>query len=49
MKTDFYEKITKQIVAELEKAVRPWCKQWNAEHTAGRCGLMAYPTTESMS
>ncbi|MGY3582605.1 antirestriction protein ArdC [Bradyrhizobium sp. USDA 4341] len=36
MKTDLYQKITNQIVAELEKGVRPWCKPWNAEHTAGR-------------
>ncbi|MBK3665071.1 DUF1738 domain-containing protein [Bradyrhizobium diazoefficiens] len=36
MKTDLYQKITNQIVAELEKGVRPWIKPWNAEHTAGR-------------
>jgi antirestriction protein ArdC len=36
MKTDLYQKITNQIVAELEKGVRPWCKPWSAEHTSGR-------------
>jgi antirestriction protein ArdC len=36
MRTDVYEKITNQIVAELEKGVRPWHKPWNAEHAVGR-------------
>lgn len=36
MKTDIYQKITDQIVSELEKGVRPWLKPWNVEHTAGR-------------
>ena len=36
MKTDVYERITNQIVAELENGVRPWMKPWNAEHAAGR-------------
>ena len=36
MKADIYQKITNQIVAELEKGVRPWHKPWNAEHAAGR-------------
>ncbi|OKO70102.1 zincin-like metallopeptidase domain-containing protein [Bradyrhizobium sp. NAS96.2] len=36
MKADLYQKITDQIVAEFEKGVRPWCKPWNAEHSAGR-------------
>jgi antirestriction protein ArdC len=36
MRTDVYEKITNQIVSELEKGVRPWLKPWNAEHAAGR-------------
>jgi antirestriction protein ArdC len=36
MRTDVYERITNQIVAELEKGVRPWNKPWNAEHAAGR-------------
>ena len=35
MKTDVYERITNQIVAELENGVRPWMKPWNAEHAAG--------------
>jgi hypothetical protein len=36
MRTDVYDKITNQIVAELEKGGRPWHKPWNAEHAAGR-------------
>lgn len=35
MKQDVYEKITNQIIAELEKGVRPWMKPWNAGHVAG--------------
>ena len=36
MRTDVYQRITNQIVAELEKGVRPWLKPWNSGHTAGR-------------
>ncbi len=36
MRTDVYQKITDQIVRELEKGVRPWMKPWSAEHAAGR-------------
>jgi antirestriction protein ArdC len=36
MKADIYQRITDQIVGELEKGVRPWLKPWNAEHAAGR-------------
>jgi N-terminal domain of anti-restriction factor ArdC len=36
MRTDIYQKITDQIVCELEKGVRPWLKPWNAEHSTGR-------------
>ncbi len=36
MPTDIYQRITEQIVAELEKGVRPWLKPWNAVHVAGR-------------
>jgi antirestriction protein ArdC len=36
MKPDIYQRITDQIVGELEKGVRPWLKPWNAEHAAGR-------------
>jgi antirestriction protein ArdC len=36
MRADIYQKITDQIVSELEKGVRPWFKPWNAEHAAGR-------------
>src|SRR5262249_14921423 len=33
---DVYTRITSQIIASLEKGVRPWVKPWNAEHAAGR-------------
>ena len=33
---DVYSRVTAQIIAELEKGVRPWVKPWNAEHAAGR-------------
>lgn len=36
MNTDIYQRVTDQIVAELEKGVCPWHKPWNAEHAAGR-------------
>jgi antirestriction protein ArdC len=36
MRTDVYEKITNQIVSELEKGARPWHQPWNAEHATGR-------------
>src|ERR1700733_7937632 len=36
MRADVYQKITDQIVRELERGVRPWMKPWNAEHAAGR-------------
>lgn len=36
MKTDLYTRITDQIIAELERGVRPWSQPWNAEHLAGR-------------
>lgn len=36
MRADAYQKITDQIVSELEKGVKPWLKPWNAEHAAGR-------------
>jgi N-terminal domain of anti-restriction factor ArdC len=36
MRTDVYQRITDQIVSELEKGVRPWFKPWNAEHAVGR-------------
>jgi len=39
MKMDLYERITRQIVAELEKGVRPWLKPWHTEHAAGRVTL----------
>lgn len=35
-RTDIYSRVATQIVAELEKGVRPWLKPWNAEHAAGR-------------
>lgn len=36
MKTDVYEKISAQIITQLEHGVRPWCKPWDASHTGGR-------------
>jgi antirestriction protein ArdC len=33
---DIYARVTNQIVADLERGVRPWHKPWNAEHAAGR-------------
>lgn len=36
MKTNVYERVTAQIVAELEKGERPWFKPWSADHAAGR-------------
>jgi antirestriction protein ArdC len=36
MRADVYQRITDQIVCDLEKGVRPWMKPWNAEHAAGR-------------
>ena len=36
MRTDVYERITNQIVTDLERGVRPWLKPWNAEQAAGR-------------
>lgn len=35
-RVDVYTRITNQILAELEKGVRPWMKPWNAEHASGR-------------
>lgn len=35
-RSDVYTRVTDQIIAELEKGVRPWLKPWNAEHAAGR-------------
>ncbi len=36
VKSDIYQRVTDQIVASLEKGVRPWMKPWNGEHAAGR-------------
>ena len=35
-RTDVYERVTNQIVEQLEAGVRPWVRPWNAEHAAGR-------------
>ncbi len=29
---DVYSRITAQIIASLEKGVRPWVRPWNAQH-----------------
>lgn len=36
MRTDVYENVTNQIVAALEKGVRPWHQPWSADHLAGQ-------------
>ncbi len=36
MRQDVYQRITDQIVAELEKGVHPWMQPWSVENTAGR-------------
>ncbi|WP_372837479.1 ArdC family protein [Phaeovulum sp.] len=36
MTSDIYQRVTDQIVVELEKGVCPWLKPWSAEHAAGR-------------
>ncbi len=36
MRADVYQRITDQIVEELEKGVRPWLKPWSGEHAAGK-------------
>ncbi len=36
MKADLYERVTDQIVASLEKGVRPWVKPWSASQPAGQ-------------
>ncbi|MGJ5134363.1 ArdC family protein [Bradyrhizobium oligotrophicum] len=36
MKVDVHQKITDQIVRELERGVRPWHQPWKVEHSAGR-------------
>lgn len=33
---DVYSRVTEQVVAHLERGVRPWIKPWRAEHTDGR-------------
>ena len=33
-RTDVYTTITNQIVAQLEKGVRPWHQPWQAGHPA---------------
>lgn len=34
-KPDIYTRITNQIVAALERGVKPWTQPWNAAHAAG--------------
>jgi antirestriction protein ArdC len=36
MRSDIYQRITDQIVSELEKGVRPWMKPWSTEGLANR-------------
>lgn len=45
---DIYTRITNQVIASLEKGVKPWTQPWNAAHAAGpvskplRVGGQAY-------
>ncbi len=34
-RVDVYDRVTSQIVAQLEQGVRPWLQPWNAGHAAG--------------
>jgi antirestriction protein ArdC len=36
MKPDIYQRITDQIVTQLESGVRPWMQPWNSAHADGR-------------
>jgi antirestriction protein ArdC len=36
MRTDTYQRITHEIVADLEKGVGPWSEPWNPEHVPKR-------------
>ncbi|MFZ3328154.1 MAG: ArdC-like ssDNA-binding domain-containing protein [Methylocella sp.] len=36
MRTDVYQRITNQIVHELEQGIRPWMQPWSGEHAPGR-------------
>ena len=36
MQKDVYQRITNQIVSQLEQGVRPWMQPWSAAHTEGR-------------
>jgi antirestriction protein ArdC len=36
---DIYQRVTGQIVAELERGVIPWTKPWHASHLEGRVAL----------
>jgi antirestriction protein ArdC len=33
---DVYSRVTEQVIAHLERGVRPWIKPWRADHTEGR-------------
>lgn len=33
---DVYSRVTEQVIAHLERGVRPWIKPWRAENTDGR-------------
>ena len=38
-RASLYQRVTDQIIAELERGVMPWRKPWNAEHLNGRVSL----------
>ena len=41
-RTDLYTCVTNAIIADLEKAVRPWLQPWNAAHAAGQPGQASW-------
>jgi len=47
MKTDIYQRITTQIVQELEQGVRPWMKPWSADNAVGRCRRKRLPAKKT--
>ena len=38
-RTSLYQRVTDQIIAELERGVIPWREPWNANHLDGRVSL----------
>ena len=40
MRKDICQRVTDNIVAELEPGVRPWQKPWKAEHAAAAAAFV---------